>query len=385
MPNRAEVKPLTVGAVCDVMDAIAPTWLAADWDNVGLLVGARDWPAKRILLTIDLTPEVANEAISKKADVVIAYHPPIFRAVKAMRPDPRDQEGNAAELLSRRIAIYSPHTALDAAEEGTNVTLARLSGIVDAQPFTAATPPTRECKLVTFVPAEALDKVANAIFAAGAGRIGEYTKCSYRLEGRGTFFGSDSTNPAVGGKGRLEQIAETRIETVVPTGRLSSVVAALRHAHPYEEPAFDLYPLESAPMESLGQGRVGPFEKPIRLGELAKRLATRIGARAPAIVGRSGAIVRRGFVCVGSAGSLPFSTDAGPCGEGDVVITGEIRHHDALRYERNGAAAIILGHSTSERPVLKPLSQRLRNKLPKAKIDISRKDRDPIQAVRMNP
>ena len=372
---------MTVRNVCDAMETIAPTWLAADWDNVGLLVGSGDWPANRILLTIDLTPDVAMEAIRKKTNVVIAYHPPIFRAVKHMRPNLVDQEGIAAEMLSRRIAVYSPHTALDAAEEGTNVALARLAGVADARPFSAATAPSGACKIVTFVPAGAADALAESMFAAGAGHIGDYEKCSYRLEGKGTFFGADSTNPAVGRKGRLESVAEIRLEIIVPKRRLGDVTSALRRAHPYEEPAFDIYPLAGEPLTALGQGRVGPFEKPTRLRDLARRLASLVGAIAPAMVGRPNAALRRAFVCVGAAGSLPFDTDAGPCGAGDVVITGEIRHHDALRYERSGATAIALGHSTSERPVLKPLGAMLRKRLPGIEIGVSRKDRDPLQAV----
>lgn len=379
MSKQAKHASGSVGDVCAAMEAIAPTWLAADWDNVGLLVGNSDWPAQRLLLTIDLTPEVAEEAIAKKADLVIAYHPPIFRALKHMRPNLADQEGIAAEMLSRRIAVYSPHTALDASEEGTNVVLARLAGIVESVPFTRATQPARAFKLVTFVPAGALTQVSEALFGAGAGRIGDYSKCSYQLDGHGTFFGDDSTNPAVGRKGQLERVSETRFETIVPSRCLPDVIFALRAAHPYEEPAFDVYPLENVPTSSLGQGRVGRFEKPVRLGALARQLADRVGAKAAAIVGKPSTIVKRGFVCVGSAGSLPFSTEQGPCGEGDVVITGEIRHHDALRYERSGATAIILGHSTSERPVLKPLAKLLKKRLPGTAIDISRDDRDPIQ------
>ncbi|MCB9852986.1 MAG: Nif3-like dinuclear metal center hexameric protein [Phycisphaerales bacterium] len=385
MSRTRKPKPARVRDVCAAMECIAPTWLAADWDNVGLLVGSEDWPAKRILLTIDLTPEVATEAIEKKTDVVIAYHPPIFRAVKQMRPDLSQQDGIAAEMLARRIAVYSPHTAIDAAEEGTNVTLARLAGIASARPFNSAVNPSRNCKLVTFVPADAAERVSDAIFAAGAGRIGDYSKCSFCLDGSGTFFGADSTNPAVGEKGRLERVAEIRIETIVPMRRLSDVTVALRRAHPYEEPAFDLYPLTGEPLASLGQGRVGAFDKPVRLGELARQLAKRVGAKAPAIVGKPSAIVRRGFVCVGAAGSLPFEASTGPCGPGDVVITGEIRHHDALRYERSGAGAIALGHSTSERPILKPLGMLLKKHLAGATIDISRKDRDPLQAIESAP
>lgn len=381
MPRKPSARSIVVGDLCAAMEMIAPTWLAADWDNVGLLVGANDWPATRVLLTIDLTPQVAAEAIAMKANVVIAYHPPIFRAVKQMRPDPLTQEGIAAEMLSRRIAVYSPHTALDGAEAGTNATLARLAGIVDAEPFNAAIRPTSECKLVTFVPRDDVGPISEALFSAGAGHIGDYAKCSFRIDGQGTFHGADTTNPVVGQKNRLETIGEIRLETVVPTHRLPDVTAALLRAHPYDEPAFDIYPLTSAPAAQLGQGRVGRFSKPIRLGDLASRLATIVGAAAPALVGKPQSKVRRGFVCVGSAGALPFDASAGPLGSGDVVITGELRHHDALQYERCGCSVIILGHSTSERPVLKPLSQLLRKSLPGMNIRVSRKDRDPIRGI----
>jgi len=378
-PRRATA---TVQDVCAAMEAIAPTWAAADWDNVGLLTGATDWPARRLLLTIDLTPAVADEAVARKADLVIAYHPPIFRAVKRFRPDMREQDGIAAELLSRRIAVYSPHTALDAAPGGTNDALAGLAGLIDLRPFKSAPAPAREYKLVTFVPAGALERVAEAVHDAGAGVIGDYTRCSYRLEGAGTFFGGDATNPARGRRGRLERVAETRFETVVPAARLGSVVAALRAAHPYEEPAFDIYRLVPQAPGGIGQGRIGRFETPIKLGTLARDLARRTKAAAPAVVGNSAARISRGFVCVGSAGTLPLEADDADCGPGDVVITGEIRHHDALKYERCGASAVALGHSTSERPVLKPLRKRLANALAGIDIDISRKDCDPFVAIK---
>lgn len=363
------------------MEAIAPSWTAADWDNVGLIAGAHDWAATRLLLTIDLTPAVADEAIANKTDVVIAYHPPIFRAVKHFRPDMREQDGIAAELLSRRIAIYSPHTALDAAPGGTNETLAELAGLVDLRPFKSAITPTKQYKLVTFVPSHAIERVAGAIHAAGAGVIGDYSNCSYRLDGTGTFHGGDSTNPTVGRRGKLERVAETRFETVVSAPCLGAAITSLRQAHPYEEPAFDVYPLAQTSIDGVGQGRIGRFKKPVKLGDLARDLAKRTRATAPAIVGKPNASLTRGFVCVGSAGTLPFEADGPGCGSGDVVITGEIRHHDALKYERRGVAAIALGHSTSERPVLKLLAQRLSNPLHGVKIDISRKDRDPLVAV----
>ncbi len=370
----------TIADLCAAMEKIAPTWAAMDWDNVGLIAGAPDWPARRALLTIDLTPDVADEALARRVDAVIAYHPPVFRAVKRLQPGMREQEDIAAELLSRRVAVYSPHTALDASPDGANAVLAQLAGLVDLKPFRPAAAPQHGYKLVTFVPAEALGQVADAVHGAGAGIIGDYTRCSYRIEGEGTFVAGASAHPAVGKRGRLEHVAETRFETVVPQDRLGAVAAALRDAHPYEEPAFDIYPLSPQSMPDIGQGRVGRFRAPVTLGSLARELSKKTHARAAAMIGKPGTKLRRGYVCVGSAGLLPLEADE-PAARGDVVITGEIRHHDALRYDRLGIAAIALGHSTSERPVIGVLARRLSRELPSTEFLISRKDRDPLVAV----
>jgi len=374
-------KNTNVAHLCSAMERIAPTAAAADWDNVGLLVGCGDWPLHRVLLTIDTTPAVLDEAVRGRCDAVLSYHPLIFRAVKRLLPSRLDQEGLAAEALSRRIAVYSPHTALDAAPGGTNETLATLAGLVDLVPFEAAAGSAPQCKLVVFVPEVHADRVAEAVFLAGAGRIGDYEKCSYRLQGQGTFFGAEGAHPAVGRKGRLERVDEVRLEIVFPQQRLAEVTAAVRQAHPYEEPAFDVYPLVASPNVGTGQGRTGSFRMPVGLAALAATLGKKTGAKNIAIVGKARQKVRRGLVCVGAAGSLPFELPQTPCGPGDVVVTGEIRHHDALRYERSGAAAIALGHWASERPVLKPLAGRLKRLLPDAKIVLSRKDRDPFAAV----
>jgi len=378
----AEKRRLTVGQFCEVMEGIvAPTWAAAEWDNVGLLVGGRAWPATRAMLAIDLTSAVLAEAKRGTCDLIVAYHPPVFRPVNRMTVDPQRQEGIAAEALASGIAVYSPHTALDAAPGGTNETLAEMSGLEDVMPFVPAGRGEKQCKLVVFVPETHLDGVAEAVFAAGGGRIGDYEKCSYRLRGEGTFFGTEATAPRVGQKGRLETVAEVRLEVVVPQRRVMDVARAIRRSHPYEEPAFDVYPVEDVPDGRTGQGRIGRFRRAVTLQSLARSLKKKLRAEQVAMVGKAGQTLRRGFVCVGAAGSLPFETAEGPCGPGDVVITGEIRHHDALRFERAGAAAIALGHWTSERPALGPLSRTLRRLLPRLDVVISRSDREPFRRV----
>ncbi len=374
-------KTQSVADLIAAMERIAPTRLAEEWDNVGLVVGDPSKSLKRLLLAIDLTPAVLAEAKRGKFDAIVAYHPPIFRPVKRMTPDLSDQAGIAAAALADGIAVYSPHTAMDCAVGGTNDVLAEIAGLSDIRPFDVSPATPRQYKLVVFVPQEDLDKVAEAIFTAGAGRIGEYEKCSYRLAGQGTFFGSDAANPAVGRKGRLETVDEIRLEAVLPASRVRAVTTAIRQAHSYEEPAFDIHPLAEIPDREAGMGRVGLFKRETTLQSLARMLAKKLSADNVSMIGNPRGKLRRGIVCVGAAGSIPFERGDPPCGPGDVVITGEIRHHDALQYQRHGAAAIALGHWASERPTLTVLAARLRKSLSNTAIVVSRSDKDPFLAV----
>ncbi len=370
----AKLQLKTVGAVADAMDRIAPPELAQSWDNVGLLVGNRKAACKRVLLCIDLTPAVLAEADAARCEIVVSYHPPLFKPVKRIVADSDGTEAIVHEAISRGIAIYSSHTALDAAEGGVNDVLAELCGLTDVGPFEYVPAGHRECKVVTFVPFARVEKVASAMFAAGAGRIGDYEQCSYRLRGEGTFFGTESTNPQVGRKGQLEHVAETRIEMVAPERCLPEVIAALRRSHPYEEPAFDIYPLTPEP--TPGIGRVGILPKGTTLAGLAKSLKRATRSNVVMTVGDVGTKLRRAAVCAGSAGRMPLEMPrASAC---DVIVTGEIRHHDALSILRAGKTAIALGHWESERPALAPLGKRLKQMLGAIDIRLSRKDTPPF-------
>jgi hypothetical protein len=237
---------------------------------------------------------------------------------------------------------------------------------------------------VVFVPPGEVDRVAEAMFAAGAGRIGQYEKCSYRLRGVGTFFGAPGTDPSVGQRGRLETVDEVRLESVVGRDSIAEVLAAIRGAHSYEEPAVDVYPTEPSRWRA-GIGRVGDLPRKMTLGGLAGKLARALGAPSVQIVGRKGRPVGRVAICVGSAGRLPERSPR--CRDCDALITGEISHHDALHWERRetegGQAfgAIALGHWQSERPVLASVRDRLRAALAGLPVAVSRKDHDPFAPV----
>jgi len=365
----------TVGAICTAMESIAPPGLAQDWDNIGLLAGDPAARVRKVLLCIDLTLPVFEEAITKKAQFVMAYHPPIFKPIASLRADSLDTDAAVFRCIEHGIAIYSTHTALDAADGGTNDVIAALCGIKNTEPLEFVDEPGRkELKLVVFVPSKDVERVADAMFAAGAGHIGDYAHCSYRSAGQGTFLGGDTTNPTVGKRNRLEKVEEIRLETVVPSSALSKVVTSLIAAHPYEKPAYDIYPLQPTPVRGIG--RHGSLPAGSTLGKVARKLKRATGASGTQIVGPPGRVVERAVIVVGAAGSLPFRMKLTGS---DVIVTGEIRHHDALTIQRIGCTAIALNHWTSERPVLASVAKQIENLLPGITTHVSKSDREPFQ------
>ena len=355
--------------VLDALEQIAPTRYAESWDNVGLLAGDPRQNVNRALLTIDYTQEVAREGEELECDLVVAYHPPIFQAVKQLTAG-----SLVFEAVRRGVAIYSPHTALDVAEGGTNDVLCDVLGVNRRWPLKLAEVKATQYKLVTFVPGEALEKVSRALFEAGAGRIGKYSSCSFRSPGTGTFFGEEGTNPAVGQKGKLEEAPEVRLETVVPIAKISEVISALRQSHPYEEPAFDLNQL-AAPPEGIGIGRVGEFDEPVERQELFARIKSGLEINHLLVAGPAQGPVRKIAVCAGACGEL---LDEAIRNEAGLYLTGELRHHDAIKAANSGLTVVCTLHSNSERAALKRLKQRLEEALPGLACHLSRTDRDPF-------
>ncbi len=373
--KRTRTTAVTIGDAARALDHIAPPALAQSWDNVGLLAGDRTARCRRVLLCIDLAPAVLEEAVRLRCELVMAYHPPLFQPIRRILADSHGTDSILHRAIAAGIAIYSPHTALDAAPGGTNDVLAGLCELTDLGPFEYVTTPSDHSKVVTFVPPAQLEAVAQAMFQAGAGGIGDYEQCSFRLNGTGTFFGTESTNPRVGRKGRLEEVEEIRLEMVAPNSLLPEVVAALRRSHPYEEPAFDIYPLTSEPVQGIG--RVGQLPAGCTLGSLARRLRKATGSKVVTLVGDAGTVIKRAAVCVGAAGRLPLERPrSADC---DVIVTGEIRHHDALTLLRRGVCAIALGHWESERPALEPLGRRIREMLPGIETILSQADVPPFR------
>ena len=358
---------MNVSDLVRAMEAIAPTCYAASWDNVGLLIGDLSAPIARVLLTVDTTREVLEEATRDRCDAIVSYHPPIFGSLKRVVAP-----SIAHDAARRGLAVYAPHTALDVADGGTNDVLADSIGMAPRAPLRLAAVPDGRLKLVTFVPADHVEAVSRAVFAAGAGQIGNYSSCSFRSTGTGTFFGEEGASPAVGAAGRLEEVAEVRLETLVPVNAVDAVIRALRVAHPYEEPAFDL--LRLAEPASRGFGRVGPVP-PASGRALVERAKTALGLTAVLVAGRLENDVSRAAVCAGSGGE--FVTDAIAAGAG-FLLTGELKHHDVLRAVAAGLAVVCAQHSASERPAVRALRPRLEARLPGVQVAESDADCEPL-------
>ncbi|UCG15183.1 MAG: Nif3-like dinuclear metal center hexameric protein, partial [Phycisphaerales bacterium] len=300
-----------------------------------------------------------------------------FKPISRLNAASRDTDAHVFACIAHGVAVYSPHTALDAAEGGTNDVLASLCNVKDPEPVEIADEPGEgECKVIVFVPAAEVDAVAEAMFAAGAGRIGEYDKCSFRVAGQGTFLGSDQTKPTIGQAGAFERVDEVRLESVAPAGRVWDVVRAIRATHSYEEPAFDIYPLHRRPAKGIG--RQGMLDPPVQLGALAVNVKRSLQASCVQVVGDTHGMVKRAICMAGAAGGRMFQAGLG---SGDVVVTGEIRHHDALAILRHGACAIAVNHWTSERPALKALAERLSVEVPGLTTVLSAADREPFSAA----
>jgi dinuclear metal center YbgI/SA1388 family protein len=355
------------------LEQLAPLRFAAEWDNVGLLVGARSAAISQVLLCIDLTPAVYQEARTLGAQAIVAYHPPIFKPISKVL------EGSIAfDAVRDQIAIYSPHTALDAADGGTNDVLADAVGIVsDARRVGLKAPPAVEthCKVVTFVPVTHVDVVADALFEAGAGQIGSYSRCSFRTVGEGTFLGSpEHSHPTVGVAGKFESVSEIRLESVVALSLLSTVIAALHRAHPYETPAVDVLRLHGEPPHQ-GYGRMGPLAMPKPLTEVLEQLKVALGVTHLMVAGPTDRIVHRAGVGAGATGEL--LTDALRA-KLDLFVLGELRHHDALRAAKANMTVVMTLHSNSERATLQRLKQRLAASLEGVDFCLSTLDRDPF-------
>jgi len=332
--------------VMEVLDRLAPRYLAESWDNVGLLVGSPSQTIKKILVTLDVNDKVVEKAVENEIDMIIAHHPLIFKPLNNVRTD-LPYGRRIARLLKADIAVFSVHTNLDVASGGVNDILAQRLRLQSVKPL-AINYTERLLKLVVFVPKEYAEQVRNAMTQAGAGHIGNYSHCTFQTEGMGTFLPLEGTNPFIGQKGKVEYVSEVRLETIMPEGISRRVVKAMLKSHPYEEVAYDLYQLSNSGA-AFGLGRFGKLMAPITLNEFISQVKDALGIDYVNVAGALDRIISKVAVCGGSgAGLISKAAFKGA----DVLVTGDVKYHEAQDALQAGMAVIDAGHFATEQPII---------------------------------
>jgi dinuclear metal center YbgI/SA1388 family protein len=328
--------------IIQFLERFAPKAYAVPDDKIGLQLGSLQKDVGKVLVALDVTEEVVQEAVREQAGLIVAHHAIIYRPLAHLRTD--TPAGRLYEkLIKEDIAVYIAHTNLDTAEGGVNDWLAAPLGLEKLQILDELHEDALK-KLVVFVPEGHEDQVRQAMFAAGAGHIGQYSSCSFNIAGTGTFLPQEGTTPFIGSPGRLERVREVRIETIVPGSLERKVVQAMLKAHPYEEAAYDLYPLD-LPGKRIGLGRVGTLAEAVTLDELVRRTKAAYDVPMVRVVGDLQRPVRKVAV-LGGSGSRYVSRalHAGA----DVLITGDIDYHTAHDALAAGIALIDPGHNVEK-------------------------------------
>jgi dinuclear metal center YbgI/SA1388 family protein len=341
--------------VADLERRYDPRW-AEPWDAVGLVCGDPDAQVGRVHLAIDPVLAVAEEAIASGAQLLVTHHPLFLGGTTSVAAT--TEKGRVVHrLISAGVALYVAHTNADVADPGVSDALAAAIGLRDVAPLDPR-PAEPVDKVVTFVPPDDVDRVLDAIAAAGAGTIGDYSRCAFLGEGTGTFRAEPGAHPTVGAVGEVTRVAEVRLEVVVPRRRRHDVVRALLGTHPYEAPAYDVIELAPSP-STRGLGRVGELRAAMTLAEFTGQVANALPATAAGVraAGDPARAVRRVAVCGGSGGDLA----AAAARQGaDVLVTSDLKHHlTAEAVADTGVALVDAGHWATEWPWLRHLAGEL--------------------------
>jgi len=361
---------MVINEITRYLENFAPTSLQESYDNSGLIVGSPDKEINKILITLDITEEVLDEAIRDNCDMVVAHHPIIFKGLKRLVGN-NIVEKLVIKAIKSDIAIYAIHTNLDNIEGGVNGILAKKLKIKNTKILS----PKKEglFKVVCFCPREQMEEIRKSMFDAGAGSIGNYDSCSYNTDGKGTFRAMEGSKPFVGEQGKLHEENEIRVETIVPDYRLSSVIKAMIAAHPYEEVAYDIYKLSNT-VNNIGSGLIGELEKETPIDEYLKFVKETLGVqyiKHNKLISKS---VKKVAICGGS-GSFLINNAASQ--RADLFITGDIKYHDFFEHVGNMTIADA-GHFETEHPVKELIYSLLKKKFPNFALQISKMSANPI-------
>lgn len=354
---------MIVRDILKIMDKIAPSKLIDKWDNCGFQIGDINKKVNSIMLVLDVTEEVVQEAINKNVDLIISHHPVLFNPISRITLN--DTKGKMLyDIIKHDIAVYSAHTNLDACKGGINDVLADILQLRNTR-ILSKLYEEKLYKLVVFVPETHAEEVRNAISESGGGWIGNYSHCTFNINGFGTFMPREGTNPFIGTKGKVEFVKEIRIETIVPEGILDKVVEEMIRIHPYEEVAYDIYPLNNEGF-SYGYGRIGDLQEAVTLKKFAKYVKEKLDCKFVKVIGDVDKEIRKVAVCGGSGAEfIKIASKKGA----DVLVTGDIKYHEAQLAISLGLALIDANHYDTEKIILPYLKEYLQKEIGN-KIDI---------------
>ena len=342
--------------ITDELEAIAPRPFQEDYDNCGLLTGNYGAEVSNVLVSLDCTEEIVDEAIQKNCNLIISHHPILFKGVKKLNGS-NYVERTIIKAIKNDIAIYALHTSLDNVfQNGVNSKIAEKLGLQNLKILDPKA--DKLAKLVTFVPVKNADEVRDSLFKAGAGKIGNYDWCSFNIEGKGTFRGNENTNPFVGNKGELHSETEIRIETIFPIYLKNKIISALINVHPYEEVAYDIYALEND-WSQVGSGIVGDLKEPIPVSDFLSLLKQNLKTEVIKYTSCN-KLVSKIALCGGSGSFLLKKAIAA---DADVFVTSDFKYHEF--FDAEGKIMICdVGHYESEQFTPELIIEIIKNKFP---------------------
>jgi len=335
------IKKNTVQEVMDCLSEVAPLGYQEDYDNAGLLTGNANLEVENILLALDCTEAVIDDAIAKKCNVIVCHHPIIFKGLKSLTGS-NYVERTVIKAIKNDMAIIAWHTNLDnVLKQGVSEKMAHKLGLKNLRILQPKA--NLLFKLVTYIPEAYFTSVTEALFATGAGKIGEYAECGFSVQGEGTFTPSANANPTVGKPLQKETTTELRFETMVPDHLLQTVIAALQFAHPYEEVAYEVYPLKNIHQE-IGSGVIGNFDNSIPKEDFLAHLKKQFGLQTFKHTHCNNYLIKTVAVC-GGAGSFLIHTAKAQ--KADAYITSDIKYHEFFDAD-NQLLLCDIGHYESE-------------------------------------
>lgn len=360
-----QIKDLT-----SFLESIAPLSYQEDYDNSGLIVGNPEQQVSAALISLDCTEEIIEEAIAMGCNLVISHHPIVFRGLKKFNGKTYVERA-VMKAIRNDIALYAIHTNFDNVLNGVNAKLCQVIGLTNC---TILSPKSNLLKkLVTYCPVANAEEVRNALFAAGAGNIGNYSECSFNSDGLGTFKAGENTDPFVGEKGVRHREPETRIEVIYPQNLEGQIVVALHIAHPYEEVAYELYPISNS-HQQVGSGMIGTLNNEIDELEFLQQVKEKLNAGVIRHTNFRNRKVKRVAVCGGAGGFLlPQAINAGA----DVFITADYKYHEFFDADKKILIADV-GHFESEQFTQQLLLELITEKFPNFALHLTTQSTNPI-------